>query len=656
MTTTAPREAFDAAEAAARLAAAAAGRRADRLGLLRLLLFFALVALAVLAFVELGIPYGIGVIVLGLVTFNVLVGRHRAAEAERDRQLRIAALNEGERASLDYDFSAFDDGAAYADYDHPYSGDLDVFGPNSVFALVNRTASLVGEKALADYARHCLTDAEHIRQRQAAIRELAPELGFRQNFSAAAPAGEQTPAQLDALRTWVGSPAQFQEPYWRVLFVLVPVVNLAWLASFFYLPFYLAILGYAPTAYLLYRNKARVDAIEAATTAAVDQLGQLSAMLSALAQRTWESDLLRASAAGLGLRQNRKRDASVTLPGERIAHLAADVRQLAIRANPYVVVLNVFTLWELRYARRIERWKAGQQGRDRATDASPAAGGSASAGRLPAALAYRLPTAAPTPPAAADTQLEAWLLAVGAFDALSSMAGVAFRYPHWRYADVAPLSRAPSSQPRTALDGDGLHHPLLPPPRSVPNDFSSPLRRHISLLTGSNMAGKSTLLRTVGLHLVMSQWGMPTPHEALRFSPVSVYTSMRTQDNLYEGASAFYAELQRLRVVVDATREGRAVFFLLDEILKGTNSLDRNAGGRALILQLLAYGGAGVVATHDLGLGELAEETDAVSTLRLEVETDAAGELYFDYTVKPGLAQSRNASALMRKLGLGVVK
>ena len=111
---------------------------------------------------------------------------------------------------------------------------------------------------------------------------------------------------------------------------------------------------------------------------------------------------------------------------------------------------------------------------------------------------------------------------------------------------------------------------------------------------------------------------------------------MRTQDNLHEGASAFYAELNRLRVVVDATRAGEPVFFLLDEILKGTNSQDRNDGGRALIRQLLHYGGAGVVATHDLGLGELQAETDAVSTLRLEVETDAAGELYFDYTGQAG--------------------
>lgn len=626
-TATPPREAFTAAAEVARRRAGEAGKRANQLSLLRLGLFVILVVLAILAFAELGVGYGIGAIVLGLVAFNALVGRQQAAEAVRDRELRVVEIDEGELASLDYDFSRFGGGARYADYDHAYTGDLDVFGENSVFQLVNRTSSLVGEKALADYARHPLQDVGLIGERQDAVRELAPELGFRQNFAAAAPTAEQTPAHLDALRTWAGAEPQFQESYWRWVLVLVPIVNVAWLASFFYLPFFVALLGYAPTAYLLYRHKARVDAIEAGTAAAVGQLGQLAAMLGAIGKHVWQSDLLRRLADGV------RAEDGASVAG-RIARLRKDVEQLAVRANPYVIPLNILFLWELRYARKIERWKVGMRAAEGATGFAEAA-------------KFELPTAVGTPTAPA-TRLDAWLRVVGAFDALASMAGVAFRYPAWRFGEVVDDGGDGPHASATAL-----HHPLLPPARSVANGFASPLRRHISLLTGSNMAGKSTLLRTVGLHLAMTQWGMPTPHAALRFSPVRVYTSMRTQDNLHEGASAFYAELQRLRVVVDATRAGEPVFFLLDEILKGTNSLDRNAGGRALILQLLSYGGAGVVATHDLELGKLADETDAVSTLRLEVETDAQGELYFDYTVKAGLAQSRNASALMRKLGLG---
>ena len=570
-------------------------------------------------------------LLVGLAGFGRLIARQQLTDAERERQLRLAAVNAAELESLAYRFDAFDGGGRYVDASHPYTGDLDVFGPRSVFALVNRTVSLVGHKALGDYMRHVLTEVDHVHARQDAISELAGDIDWRQDFAVAAVGGEQTPTQLDALRGWARAEPQFQEGYWRVLLIVVPLLNLGWLVSFAYLPFMLALLGYAPTVWLLYRQKAKVDAIEKATTESLAQLQQSAAMLALIGAKTWRSDLLqglRRLTVGTGV------DAA-----SAIEALAYDVRQLAVRANPFVVLLNVFGLWEIRYARRLEVRKA------------ELAGGEEASSALPAAADYRLPTAGLVS-AAVQHPIERWLAVLGAFDAMSSMAGVGYRYAFWRKPHVATAGDHAGGE----VYGRSLHHPLLPPGKSVPNDFASPLANHISLLTGSNMAGKSTLLRTVGLHLCMAQWGMATPNEELRLSPTRVYTSMRTQDNLHEGASAFYAELTRLRIVVDATRDGEGVFFLLDEILKGTNSHDRNAGGRALIRQLLHYGGAGVVATHDLELGQLAEETTAVSTLRLEVEMNAAGELYFDYTVKPGLAESRNASALMRQLGLGVIE
>ncbi len=630
---------------AARLEERAAAARADRIGYLRLAYFFAWIGLSVYGFVDFGIGWGIAALVLGLLGFGRLVAMQQAADAERARQQRLVEINEGELESVAYRFERFDGGARYADALHPYTGDLDVFGPKSVYALVNRTVSVSGEQALADYLRHCLTEERLIAERQAAIAELAPALAWRQAFAAAAPRGEQTVVQLDKLRAWARAEPQFRQGYWAVLLWVVPLLNLAWLVSFAYLPFYLALVGYAPTMWLLWRNKARVDEIEAATTESVAQLQQLSATLAQISGRDWGAPLLTQLAAclgGVGTGGGRGKVTGLASASAQIARLASDVRQLAVRANPFVLIPNIFSLWEIRYARRIETWKV---------KLAPGGQVLATADVIPAAASFGLPSgsAAPSPP---THPIETWLLVAGAFDALSSMAGVAYRYPGWRMPQVgtAPVDGV------AQLSGLGLHHPLLAPGKSVPNDFRSPLRTHVSLLTGSNMAGKSTLLRTIGLHLVMAQWGMPTPARALSLSPVRVYTSMRTQDNLHEGASAFYAELNRLRIVVDATRAGEPVFFLLDEILKGTNSQDRNAGGRALIEQLLHYGGAGVVATHDLGLGELADETRAVSTLRLEVETNAEGELYFDYTVKPGLAQSRNASALMRKLGLGVIE
>ncbi len=668
---TGPASVYEANAAAARLLERSVAARADRIGYLRLLYFFVWAGLAVYLFVDFGIAWGLIVTVLGLLGFGRLVGLQQAADAERARQARIVGINEGELESLAYRFDRFDGGVRYVNPGHPYTSDLDVFGPKSVYALVNRTVSLAGEQALADYMRECLEEVDLIEQRQAAIEELAAALGWRQDFTAAAPRGDQTVEQLDKLRAWARAEPQLQDGFWSVLLVLVPLINVLWLISFVYLPFTLALLGYVPTFWLLWRYKARIDEIEAATTASVAQLQQLSALLGKIGGQAWQSPLLvqlqaRLTDASLvakashgatdgpskGSKVNSKTGATASA---QIARLASDVRQLAVRANPFVLLLNLFGLWEIRYARRIERWKRtraeGVPVLTKAENQASAAKPALRRGRADdlAAATFMLPTELLEPLPIAHP-IETWLLVAGAFDALNSMAGVMHRYPSWQMPRLSTGAGAES------VVGQGLHHPLLSPAKSIPNNFSSALDTHISLLTGSNMAGKSTLLRTIGLHLAMAQWGMPTPAAQLSLSPVRVYTSMRTQDNLHEGASAFYAELERLRIVVDATRSGESVFFLLDEILKGTNSLDRNAGGRALIEQLLYYGGAGVVATHDLELGRLADERTDVSTLRLEVETDAQGELYFDYTVKPGLAQSRNASALMRKLGLGVVE
>ena len=239
------------------------GKQADRLGVLRLFAFVALVALAIYFFVDLGIGYGIAALVLGLIGFNRLIGRQQALDRERERQERIAQGYADEVASLDYDFSRFDGGARYADPNHPYTGDLDVFGPKSVFALLNRTTSLGGEQALAHYARVPLRDAGQVAFRQNAIAALAHDtLAARHEFLAAAPRGEQTPAQLDRLRVWARSQPVLQEGFWPGLLIALPLFNLAWLASFVYLPFFLALLGYAPTIWLLRRYKAHVDEVE----------------------------------------------------------------------------------------------------------------------------------------------------------------------------------------------------------------------------------------------------------------------------------------------------------------------------------------------------------------------------------------------------------
>ena len=629
---------FEATAAEAEREAAALRRRAERLALGRLGAFVLVVVATWLLGTEVHPAAGVAALVLGVAGFNRLVGAHqelsrRAAHAERRGELL-----RGELASLRYDFAAFDGGEEWVDATHPYTGDLDVFGAHSAFQQLNRTATVLGRSGLAQWCTRPLEYADHVVERQRAVGELAARPEFRFGFLAEGSGRLADADALAALRRWSVGAAYLTAAWWPVALVALPIFNVAWLVSFAYLPFMPALLGYAPTAWLLYRYRAHVDTLHRETESAAETLATYARMLTRIERETWAVPLLG------GLARRLRLGGSVGSAGEALTQLAHLTRQLGLRVNPFVLLLNLFLLWELRYARKLEQWRARYAA---TTSASrPAPDRDTPADVDIAAASFTLPGGK----ASTATGLDGWLLALGAFDALSSFAGAAFRWPHWTFPEVLPEGDADE------LSGAGLHHPLLPPGESVANDFASATRGTVHLLTGSNMAGKSTFLRTVGLHAVMAQWGCPTPCASLRLPcPLRVYTSMRTQDALHRGASAFYAELERLRVVVGAVERGEPAFFLLDEILKGTNSHDRHAGARAVILQLLRARGAGIVATHDLELGELAEATDgAVRLLRLEVETDAAGELYFDYRVKPGLAESRNASALMRRMGLGV--
>lgn len=588
--------------------------------------FFLLIALAVLAGTEVHAAAAIVVIVLGLIGFNQLVGKQQALDAKKLLYDRIVQLNERELAALDYDFSNNDGGAQYADFSHPYTGDLDIFGSKSVFQLTNQTTSLVGQHALASYMRAPLQDIGDLNLRQEAIAELAPILDWRQRFLAH---GADVPAKvsaLDRLRSWAATPSTFTQTWWPIVIYGLSIFNLAWLVAFFYLPFFVAVLAYLPTIAILFRSKKQVDLIHEQTEASVDLLQRYQGMLGDIEQASWTSSLLHALKAQLV-------STNGTTTSVALGKLAFLSRQLAIRANPFVALLNLFSFWEIRYARRLEHWKEVFLSEQVTTP-------------FPSALAYMLPIEGSSDEVRHATVLDQWLLTLGAFDALVSFAGVHFRYPAWTF---------PTFEEGVALVGVAMNHPLIPPPKSVANDFSSPAKAHIKLLTGSNMAGKSTFLRTVGLQIAMAHWGGVVPSTSLRLPILRVYTSMRTQDNLHEGASAFYAELQRLRVVVEASKRGDNIYFLLDEILKGTNSQDRHAGGKALIEQLIREGAAGIVATHDLELGAMATASEHVDNIRLEVETDAQGKLFFDYTVKSGLAQSRNASILMKQMGLGIV-
>ena len=286
----------------------------------------------------------------------------------------------------------------------------------------------------------------------------------------------------------------------------------------------------------------------------------------------------------------------------RLAYL---VSQLDVRYNPFVVLLEITGLWSLQWLSRLDDWRE----------------------------AHR-------------SDLPRWLDELAETDALVSWANLRFNHPDWAEATLTDAPR---------LAGTALAHPLLNPHGRVANDITMDTDGHIHLVTGSNMAGKSTWLRTVGINLVLARAGAPVCATALAAPPLDVWTSLRTQDNLHESTSAFYAELKRLRAVIGAVNERRGrVFFLLDEILKGTNSRDRHTGARALIRQLIRARGAGIIATHDLELAALADEPGSrVENFAMEVQTEG-DRLLFDYRLRPGVSQSFNATRLMAQMGIDI--
>ena len=578
--------------------AAALQTRYNRLAIVRLLAFVAAVALVIFA----GGQYGpLLALVVGLVLlagFGFFVNYHLSIAQAQRHQANLATVNSDEARFQAHAWDQFGDGARYLDAAHPYTVDLDVFGPYSLFQFFNRTSTTIGSDRLAA----CLRDGADVPtalRRQAAVADLRDRLDFRQELRARGLGTADDPRHVEAIRTWLTA-----EPYvlgrtgLEVALWLVPLITIVSLVlAIIYLPYQLWILAFVLPGIVLARTTKRVSDIHGRTEMAGGLLAAYARQLQPLESEAVEAPLLQELQSAF--RTDPARPASVHL--RRLSHL---IRQLNVRSNPFAILLNLFSLWDLRYVRQLERWRAARR-----------------------------------------DDLPRWFEALAEMEALASLATVAYNRPAWTFPTLSETQQ---------FEGQALGHPLLPEAGRITNDLAMPTRSHIKLVTGSNMAGKSTFLRTVGLNIVLARSGSVVCAAALTLPPLDVYTSMRTQDALHESTSSFYAELKRLQFIIAAVEAGRPVYFLLDEILKGTNSRDRHTGSKALIRQLTEAGGAGIIATHDLELGSLEAHYDGrIENLRMEVGIDG-DRLTFDYQVEKGVSQSFNATVLMRQMGIRI--
>lgn len=574
-----------------------------RISTLRLLLFAAGVAGIIYCWAESWTTLA-GIALVTLLPFLLLIKRHNRLFHRKEYLEKKIEVNEQELAALRYDTSAFGDGEAYIDPAHLYTYDLDVFGPRSLFQYINRTSTQPGRERLAAWLNQHLEQREEIIRRQEAVAELAPELKFRQRFRILGLLHKGKAADEAELRQWAESPGLFRTR--RMLRLLPPLVtgaNVVCLALVVSGLMPASIYGIIWSCFVAagFGFTGRVTKMQAIYGKKLQILSTYAALLRLMEKQPAQAALLREIKQQMG---GDKRKAS-----HAIGRLNKLMDELDQRNNVFMyIILNGCFFWELRQMMRIEAWKE--------------------------QYAAELPQ---------------WLDAIGRMDALCSLGTFAYNHPDYTYPTLS--GKADGS---FRFCAEALGHPLMDRDRCVRNDIRMEKRPFFIIITGANMAGKSTYLRTVGINYLLACIGAPVCARRMEVSPARLVTSLRTTDSLTDNESYFFAELKRLKLIIDKLQAGEELFIILDEILKGTNSMDKQKGSFALIKQFMHLHANGIIATHDLLLGTLIDLfPDDIRNHCFEADiTD--NELTFSYRLRPGVAQNMNACFLMKKMGIAV--
>lgn len=595
--------------------AQALGARSRLFSNLRGLSFAVCVVAAITAFVQKNfLPAGAFALAFGVAFFVLVVGHGRVLAKEDDRR-RWARVNRDSEARVSAKWSSLpEDGARFVSQAHAYTADLDVFGSNSLFQRINVAHTRYGQERLAGYLRRP-APPDVILQRQQAVRALSEALELRQQLEALSLAVVERPAEEgrntqpglkeppdpEPLLRWAeAEPVLSKSIAMRLGAPLLPVLVVVGLVLNvqFELPALLWLLPLFGNFALLARAKKVTDEVFAAVSITEGAFVRYGAMLELIEKCQVEAELIQSLQKRL-LSGEQRPSAGMQEFRHKVGWF--DLRHSGL-VHPFAALL---LLWDVNCVLALERWQI-RSGR--------AARG--------------------------------WFEALGEFEALSSLAGLVEDEPGACFPTI--------EQGQTVFEATELGHVLIPLERRVCNDVSLPHASTALLVTGSNMSGKSTFLRAMGLGAVLAFAGAPVPARRMRLSPCSVCTSIRISDSLGSGVSHFYAELNKLKAVVDATSGKLPVFFLLDEILHGTNSRERQIGARWVLSELLKRSAIGVVTTHDMELCQLSDELMAhVSQVHFR-ENVTGDQMTFDYRLRPGPVTAGNALRLMRLLGLDV--
>ena len=573
-------------------------KRSNWYSLFRLLSFAAAIFLLV-KLLSVNIYVAIGSALAAISILLLFVNRSSKLSSRKKLLEELLEINKLEINALRWDFSDLDRGQPYIDPEHPYTSDLDIFGERSLFQYLNRTSIAKGRECLAGWLSHPAEPAIIV-ERQQAVAELSDKLDWRQKFYASGRLSKETEQDYAALVAWLSTrPIMLGNRIYSSLLILLPLLTISSLALVSWL-----IPWNIPVTFILIQlglagwNLRRINHHHNQISRKYELLVKYADLIRLVEGEKFESARLQA------LQEELRSDGRSV--GQKLRSLARIVVDFDRRLNMIMgVVLNGLLMWDLQCILRLEKWKKN------------------SASELPG-----------------------WFAVLGEFEALNSLAGFRFNVPE----SVYPIP----DQEGPIIRAESLSHPLILPGENIPNDIRIDHFGQFMLITGSNMAGKSTFLRTVGVNLVLAAAGAPVMASKMQFRPIDIFTSMRIKDSLSSRESTFYAELKRLRRIIEIHNRGQHSLVLLDEILKGTNSRDKHFGSEMFIRQLIELNSAGLIATHDLELSKLETEfPDHIRNCCFEVKIDKE-EFIYDYKLRSGVCQTMNATELMKKMGISI--
>ncbi len=573
-------------------------KRSDRLFIAaKLTLFFILVVLS--ATVVRYRPHDAWILAVLLAVLVIVFALHERVLKRLERCERMKGFYEEGIARLEDRWAGKgQSGGEFLHSEHLYARDLDLFGRGGLFELLSIARTSAGRETLAAWLM-APVPVRMVRERQAAVQELAPRYAFREAMALGG--GEmQAGVHTEQLTDWSEGFGAVNRWF---AFLIAPVLAVAWVASVV-----LAVMSAAHSIEFLIGmsvlNYSVANLYGKRTFKAADEaelagreLRLLAAVLELLEEEKFSGELLQ------------RLQGELLAEGVRASHavrrLNRGLQWLESRHNMAVRFVEAFVFWTPVCLGFLDAWRSRY-----------------------------------------GSSVRQWLVAAGDMEALHALACYAWEHPENTYPEFVTAG--------PLFDAEGLTHPLLPAKKAVANDVRLDSERQLIMLSGPNMAGKSTLLRAIGLNAVLAQAGAPVCAKRLRMSPLLVAASICVLDSLQGGLSRFYAEIQRLKQMQDLAEHGPRVLFLLDELLSGTNSNDRRTGTEAIVRTLLQHGAMGIVTTHDLALTEIVGRLEGKAANYHFEDRYRDGKLEFDYRLVPGVVQTTNALKLMRAVGLDV--